>query len=171
MDRALRTGSVRHQQGVSYLALLAILAVLGIFLGRAGEVWSTKARREKEAELLFVGDQIRQAIAQYYFSTPAAEKRYPPTLSALLHDNRFPAVRRHLRRIYRDPLTDRADWGLIPAPGGGVMGVYSLASGTPFRRAGFPAPYQHFEGAASYRDWRFEFVPPATTGTSASLSR
>ena len=46
--------------GFTYIGLLFAVAILGITLGAVGVVWSTQIRRDKEAELLFVGDQIRQ---------------------------------------------------------------------------------------------------------------
>lgn len=115
-------------------------------------------RRERERELLFVGEQFRRAIQQHYENSPGT-KRYPPSLEALLMDRRSPAVRRYLRRMYRDPMTGSDQWGLSVAPEGGIMGVYSLADGVPLRQAGFPGKQEHFEGARSYREWLFAYRP------------
>ena len=91
-------------------------------LAAYGEFASHTAQREKEAELLFRGEQIRNAIASYY----RKEQRYPQALAELLEDKRFPMPVRHLRRLYRDPMSGETDWGLVEAPGGaGVMGVHS----------------------------------------------
>src|SRR3954470_6772670 len=107
-----------RQAGFSYIGLLFAVAILGITLATVGAVWSTQIRREKEAELLWVGDQYRAAIGQYF----ATGGQYPATLADLLEDRRFPQVRRYLRRLFPDPMTGLADWELIDAGGAGIMG-------------------------------------------------
>lgn len=52
--------------GFTYLAVLAMIAIIGIALAVTGEVWHIALKREKERELLFVGDQFRRAINSYY---------------------------------------------------------------------------------------------------------
>jgi hypothetical protein len=67
----------------------------------------------------------------YFQRSPGTAKRYPARLGDLLEDRRFLSRQRYLRRIYVDPMTGKAEWGLVQAPQGGVMGVYSLAEGKP----------------------------------------
>ena len=62
----------RRQRGFTYLTLLFAIAIAGIVLAKTGIDWSQDAQREKEKELLFVGDQYRHAIALYYQRTPGA---------------------------------------------------------------------------------------------------
>ncbi len=143
------------QRGFTYLAVLFLVAVVGLLTAKTALLWSTLARREREQELLFVGDQYRKAIAQYYWSTPGGDKHYPPSLDALLQDPRFPGARRYLRKVYRDPITDLPQWGIIRAPDGGIMGIYSMASGVPLKQAGFPEKYKDFSGNGDYPSWRF----------------
>jgi type II secretory pathway pseudopilin PulG len=148
-----------REQGVAYLALLIAIAIIGIGLVATGVVWSEASQREKERELLFVGDQFRRAIQQYYESG-VLEKKYPPTLSVLLHDPRFPGTRRYLRRIYRDPMTGTAEWGLLLAPEGGIMGVYSLRDDVVAqKRTNFPQRLAALEGKARTSEWVFTYVP------------
>jgi type II secretory pathway pseudopilin PulG len=149
------------QRGFTYLGLLFFLAIAGLALASVGVVWHTANRQEKERELLFVGGQFRSAILQYHASSPGA-RRYPAQLEELLQDNRYPNVRRYLRRMYRDPLTGNAEWGLVKAPDGGILGVYSLAPGRPLKSAGFSAGEAGFEDAESYADWRFVAVVPGS---------
>jgi type II secretory pathway pseudopilin PulG len=131
---------------------------VGIGLAAAGVVWSEVSQREKERELLFVGEQFRKAIQQYYESG-IAEKKYPPNLEALLQDPRFPSIRRHLRRVYLDPMSGTAQWGLVRAPDGGVMGVYSLRTDVAARRqVNFPPQLSGLEGKAKTSDWVFSHV-------------
>ncbi|MCW7541276.1 type II secretion system protein [Aquabacterium sp. A7-Y] len=106
-----------------------MLAILSAGLAAVGQLWSAAAERERARQLAWTGEQFVQAIASYYHSAPNGQKRYPPDLQALLLDPRFLSTRRHLRRIYLDPYSGRAGWGLVAAPGGGIMGVYPLAQG------------------------------------------
>ena len=144
----------RSQRGFTYLGLLFFLAIVGLALASVGVVWHTANVREKERELLFVGAQFRSAILQYHASSPGAQ-RYPKQLEELLQDNRYPNVRRYLRRVYRDPLTGGTEWGLVKAPDGSILGVYSPAPGQPLKSAGFSSAEAGFEGAQSYADWKF----------------
>lgn len=141
--------------------MLFFIALAGVALGAIGTFWQTTAVRDREADLLFIGEQFQQAIRSYYESSPEATRVYPKKLEDLVEDRRLPAVRRHLRRIYRDPFTREATWGLARLPDGGITGVYSLAVGVPQKVAGFPVGFEAFEGAASYREWVFDFKPSA----------
>jgi len=150
-----------RQAGFTYIGLLLAVAVLGVGLAAVGQVWRTAAAREKERELLFVGDQFRTAIRNYYAGTPAGQIRFPRSLEDLVEDHRMPAVRRHLRRIYPDPISGEDRWGIVPASDGGIAGVYSLSEQAPLKRAGFAGADAKFEGAERYSDWKFVYTPPA----------
>lgn len=147
------------QLGYTYLALLITVAVIGIGLVAASEVWSQTRQREKEQELLFIGEQFRQAIGAYYERTPGAVKRYPEKLQDLLEDKRYLAKQRYLRKLFVDPITGKADWGVVPAPGGGIMGVYSKSEDRPLKTANFGDENKNFEGARRYAQWRFVYQP------------
>ena len=158
----------RLQAGYTYVGMLLAVAVIGIGLAATGIVWSQAGQREKERELLFVGDQYRRAIERYYERSPGV-KRYPAALSDLLSDTRFPKPERHLRRIYADPLTGKADWALIEAPGGGIMGVKSTSSATPIKSGAFGYRDRTFHGAKTYQEWEFfheSQAPAAPAGAS-----
>lgn len=118
-----------RQRAFTLLAVLFLVAILGIAAAATVSAGVTMQRRSAEDDLLFVGLQYKRAFRSYYqaaISTP----RYPLKLEDLLKDPRFPGIRRHLRTLYADPVTGGTDWGLILAPGGGIMGVYSLATNT-----------------------------------------
>jgi len=156
-------------RGVVLLALLLALALGGIGLMAAVDVWSVTRQREREQELLFVGDQYRQAIQRYYFAAPSGTPRVlPGSLEALLEDDRYPMPIHHLRRLYPDPISGKLEWGLVRA-GEQISGVYSLSESKPLKRAGFVPAYQQFGGKESYRDWVFAFAPPANSGTVAPV--
>jgi type II secretory pathway pseudopilin PulG len=154
MARLTRTGSA--QRGFTYMSLLFFIAVLGIGLAATAVSWQTAAQREKERELLFVGAQFQEAIGLYYHRSPGEAKEFPKKLADLIKDARFPTVERHLRRLYRDPITGKDNWGLVAAPDGGIMGIYSLSTDQPIRTLGLEAE----EGATvTYRDWKFTVKP------------
>jgi hypothetical protein len=157
--------------GFVYVWLLFAVAFIGASLAAAGVVWEVRVRREKEADLLFIGAEFRRAIADYYRLTPQAAKELPQKLEDLLEDKRGPAVRRHLRRLYRDPISGGTEWGIVAAQGR-VMGVYSLARGTPIRQDGFRDDESGFKGARRYADWRFVAavsVPAPQTGQGTAV--
>jgi hypothetical protein len=68
-------------------------------------------------------------------------------------------MQRYLRRIYADPITGKSEWSLIPAPSGGIMGVYSTAAGKPIRSVPGSVDQKASMKAISYRDWRFIYEP------------
>jgi len=151
------------------VGLLVVVALIGVGLAMTGEAWRTTAQREKERELLFVGDQFRKAITQYYDGTPGGVKQFPNSLNDLLKDPRYPTTRRHLRKVYRDPMTGKREWGIVKGPGDTIMGVYSLSRQAPMKRANFPPDYTSFERAESYAAWRFAYSEAnAPQGASAA---
>lgn len=151
----------QRQKGFTLIIALIATTIIGIGLASTGEVWSKTKQRELELDLLFVGNQFRQAIADYYERSPGGAKQYPEKLEDLLQDRRYATTQRYLRRIYRDPMTGKADWGIIPAPGGGVMGVYSQSKETPVKTANFSVLNAGFENAPTYGQWQFAYAPRA----------
>jgi type II secretory pathway pseudopilin PulG len=111
------------QRGFTYLGLLLAIALMGLGLTGASEVWSTVARRQRVEQLEWVGQQYVQAIGSYYESSPGRVKAYPKTLQDLVEDRRVVFVRRHLRQVYVNPVGGAADWELVRAPDGGIRGV------------------------------------------------
>lgn len=145
------------QGGIGYLAVLFWLAVGSVALTGEAMLWSMERQREREEELLFVGDQIRRAIGSYYEASPTEPKRFPATLEVLLEDKRFLPARRHLRRIYADPMTGTAHWTLVTAAGGGVIGVHSSSRRAPLKRSGFTGIDAQLEHKARYDEWHFVY--------------
>jgi type II secretory pathway pseudopilin PulG len=156
----------RHssQRGFAYLTAIIAVAMVGIALAMTGEFWSKSRQRDKEQELLFIGDQFRTAIALYYLRTPGAFKRYPENLTDLTEDKRYLSVQRYLRRIHIDPMTGKPEWGLVRSPQGGIMGVYSLSEQAPQKRANFTGKDEKLSGAQRYADWKFVYSPPPAPG-------
>jgi type II secretory pathway pseudopilin PulG len=140
---------VTKSRGFTYIGLLLAVAMLTAGLGLAIEAWHTTLRRDREAELLHIGNQYQRAIMLYYEGSPTGRPRYPRELTDLVRDDRYPATRRYLRRIFPDPVTG-AEWGIMKAPDGGIMGIYSTSTAKPFKQRG---------AAASYQDWKFAYIP------------
>ena len=155
-----------RQGGFAYLLFLSLIVLMGAGLAAIGTHWDTAGQRTREQELLYVGNQYRQAIGRFYQLTPGPTKRYPASLDDLLKDPRVADTVRHLRRPFRDPIT-RADWGLVQAPEGGIMGIYSTSEQRPRKLANFDLPDRVFEEVAQlrgeqlrYTDWQFVYRPP-----------
>lgn len=150
----------QHQRGFTYIALLLAIALHGAVLAAAGSVWHTAQKRERERELLFIGEQFRSAIRAYAQSGPGTRGQLPKTLDDLLLDPRFPGIKRHLRKIFVDPVTWKAEWGLVKTPdGNAITGVYSLSEEAPLKTKNFLPADRAFEGAAKYADWKFVYAP------------
>ena len=133
--RLMQIGSYKNN-GFGYVGLLIAVAIFGLGAVGAARILASSDRGDREVELLFVGGQFRSAIQAYYESGPMAGQ-YPPTLEDLLQDGRVPITRRHLRRIFVDPISGKAEWGTVPSPQGGIMGVFSLSKSTPMKRQNF----------------------------------
>jgi len=95
----------RHEDGYAMAALLVAMAVMAVMLTAAMPVWKTTTTREKEAELIFRGQQYARAIGLY--QRKMGPGTLPPTIDMLV-DQRF------LRRKYKDPITND-DFQLLSA--------------------------------------------------------
>ena len=83
------------ERGYAMAALLVALSVMSIMLATALPTWRTMAQREREAELVFRGEQYVQAIELF----SRRNGGFPPSLN-VLRDGRF------IRKLYKDPITD-----------------------------------------------------------------
>src|ERR1700681_1311320 len=100
---------LRGQQGYAMAALMVGLGVMAVMMTVVMPVWKQTAQREKEAELVFRGEQYARAIELYGRKIPGA---LPPNLDVLV-DQKF------LRKKYKDPITG-GDFDLVSpaaAPG------------------------------------------------------
>lgn len=149
-----------NEKGVTYLILMLSIVLLGIFMGVASRQWKVVMQREREAELLFRGDEIKDAIEAYYMTAHAGLNIYPKSMEDLIKDPQG-LNKRYLRRPYKDPITG-VEWDIIKAPSGGIKGVRSSSDQGPLKNANFPLEYKVFEGKASYKEWVFEYNPQRT---------
>lgn len=163
--------SFSRQRGFTYLAVILLVAMMGAGLGAIGQVWRTAQQREKERELIFIGNEYKEAIGRYMEGGPGGARRFPPQLEDLVRDSRYPTVQRYLRKLYRDPMTNSLDWGLVRASDGGIAGVYSKSEQKPLKIAGFSSWSARLENAQKYSEWIFVYEgrprPRAPRGTPA----
>jgi type II secretory pathway pseudopilin PulG len=179
---------VNGERGYAMAALLVALAVMAILMSVAMPVWRQQARREKEAELVFRGEQYARAIALYNFKNNQIGGRgfsLPPSIDVLVQG-------RYLRKKYKDPMTKDGEFALLTA---GQTNPTQGGATPPGGRAGGPAPsantgtviggisgvrskseensLRSYRGQTRYDQWVFTFnnvqrpggiVPPANTG-------
>jgi len=169
LDYPLMSTHPRRQDGFTFLWLLFLVAGLGVGMAAVGTLWHTAAQREKEKQLLFVGNEYRRAIESFQkIPLPAGQQdRLPKTLDQLLLDPRFQHTVRHLRRLYPDPITGNEEWGLLKDAQGGISGVFSQSENTPFKKQNFPTANAEFADKDEYRQWLFAVVMEPATPVNA----
>src|SRR5262245_15734345 len=120
----------QSESGYAMAVLLVALSVMAVMLTVAMPVWKQLAQREKEAELVFRGQQYARAVGLFqrkYANTP------PPSVDVLLQE-------KFLRKKYKDPITGQdfvtlsaATGGATPGPTGpnrgGGTGAFQVAAG------------------------------------------
>lgn len=143
------------QAGVGLIVVLMMLAVASTGASVVAQRWSDQDTREKERQLLRVGDTYAQALASYHAASPGSDKRYPASLEQLVLDDRFPGTRRHLRRLYADPLTGQADWVLVRDARGDIIGLRSRSERAPWARQPLRLQATDLSAAERYADWVF----------------
>ena len=191
---------LRGQHGYAMAALLVGLGIMAVMMTIVMPVWKQTAQREKEAELVFRGEQYARAIELYGRKLPGA---LPPNLDVLV-DQKF------LRKKYKDPITG-GDFNLVspaaaPAaqpgaqqPGGATTGRgqglltnpgagRGGSAGTPGAPTGIQggitavvskskdASIRLYKGRSHYNEWVFEPVrraqaPGAAPGTATPGQR
>jgi type II secretory pathway pseudopilin PulG len=101
-------GGQGNQRGYAMAALLVSIGVMTLMMSVLMPVWRHQAQREKEAELVFRGEQYARAINLYTRKMGGAN--YPPTLDILVQQ-------RFLRKKYKDPMTKDGEFEVITAAG------------------------------------------------------
>lgn len=168
------------QGGFTYLSVIVLVAIIGLVTATTLKVGSVLQRSRAERELLYIGAAFSDALQSYASATPPGQPAQPATLKDLLKDPRFPGIRRHLRKIFVDPITGKAEWGLVRLGEGegkdagkgdgkgGIVAVYSLSDARPVKVGNFPTRFQAFEGRAHLSDWKFTLTgKPATAAPVA----
>jgi type II secretory pathway pseudopilin PulG len=167
---------LKSSRGFTYIGALVLVVILGIMLGAAAQSWTMVMKREREAELLFRGGQIRDALEKWY--KPVAGRQPVPLrdLKDLLLDPNSVSKIKYLRRDptkeYNDPITGKA-WSIVRDPAmGGIIGVASTSNDEPLKQdfSDYPKDsieFKTFKGKTKYSEW--VFVPAAYQSKIASL--
>jgi len=175
--------AARSEAGFTLVMLMVILAVMAIAMGAAVQTVTFQAQREKEAELIFRGEQYVEAIRIF----KNRYGRFPVTLKEM-----WEAKPRVLRRRWKDPITGSETWGLIhlgeegqpivpgrgglptsgpqptptpeptppPGPSGGLPGIQPGQQVGPIigvRSTSCDDSIRIYEGRTRYCDWKFVF--------------
>jgi len=169
-----------NQNGITFLAVLMVLVIMGIMLGLTGQSWKMVMKREKEKELLFRGNQIKEAIENWN------NAKYPPPtghpvkplnkLEDLMLDPASLKPRPYLRRLYTDPMTGK-EWTLLRGPkiaanttttstgvstiqNGPISGVASTSQEEPLKTDFTDIPtLKDLGGMKKYSEWEFRADP------------
>ena len=91
------------KKGYTLIILMIAMAVMSVGLLVAIPIWKTQIQREKEAELIFRGQQYVEAVRLYQQKYPG---RFPHSLQELLEE-------KCIRRLYKDPMTEEGQWNVI----------------------------------------------------------
>lgn len=149
-------GRHRPCAGFTYLALLIALGLMLLTSTMTLQLGKRYCRAAAEAEWIEAGMAYRAALISYAHATPLGMPRRPARLEDLLKDPRHAAPRRHLRKLYADPITGKASWGIVYAnDGGGIVGVYSLSEEAVIGKRAMMPGIAGQDQARAYRDWTF----------------
>ena len=154
----IRRRPVPGEGGFTYLGLMVLVTIIGLVGAATLKADALLRRAAAENELLEIGAAYGAALKSYADATPRGQPPYPPTLQELLKDPRVPGVRRHLRKIFVDPVTGKAEWGVVwidPGSQRGVLAVYSLSQATPLKQANFDSRFPNFETRQHLSEWKF----------------
>ncbi|MEW6322234.1 MAG: type II secretion system protein [Acidobacteriota bacterium] len=141
-------GRREPDRGYAMAALLVGMSVMAVLMSAALPVWTQLIKREKEAELIWRGEQYARAVMLFQRKFANA---FPPSID-LLVEQKF------LRKKYKDPITND---DFQPIPVGGQMpgqGGQQPGAGTQPARPGAPGQ----PGAG--------FGPPTTPGAPSGVS-
>ena len=142
-----------NQDGVTYLFVMMLVVVMSISLMEVTQQWSVIIKRDREAELLFRGTRIKQAIeryvADYEVQKATRPNRWPLSLEQLTKKS----PKRYLQAVYKDPMTGE-DFGLITV-GKELHGVHSTSTDVPYDQV-------NFKNVKTYDAIRFESTGAGT---------
>jgi len=111
----------RREAGYALVALLAIMSLLALFALAAAPSIRQQSLREREKEAIFRGEQVADAIREYYLSKlktgAVGDQALPTSIDQLLEGVPIQggSKKRQILRVSasRDPLSTSAEWRLI----------------------------------------------------------
>lgn len=145
----------RTQAGFTYLAVLALVALLGVALAEVGTRWADRVQRDREQQLLRIGQLYAQALLAYHRGSPGSDKTWPKDVQELLQDPRMLGTVRYLRAPYTDPMAPGQPFALVRAADNTIRGVYSTSTAAPFHEGPVDLGVVFLSPAQRYADWQF----------------
>jgi type II secretory pathway pseudopilin PulG len=116
------SGKRQNQQGYVMAALLVSLAVMSVLMAVAMPSWRHMAQREREAELVFRGEQYARAVGLFQRKFAGA---FPPSIDVLLEQ-------KFLRKKYKDPMVPDGEFQVLYQTSAAQRpGAVSSRPGTP----------------------------------------
>jgi type II secretory pathway pseudopilin PulG len=97
---------INRASGYVLIMLLFLITAMAIGLMVAVPVWQTQIQREKEAELIFRGNQYVEAVRIFQLKKPGT---FPKSLDDLTKE-------KCIRRLFKDPMNPDGDWNIILLP-------------------------------------------------------
>jgi type II secretory pathway pseudopilin PulG len=135
-----------RERGFTMALLLAMIVVMLILTAKAAPLATAVVQRDNEAELIFRGEAIANALRIYKARTGA----YPTTLDDLMKQR--PRI---LRKAYKDPMTREGDWDYLYQVQPGTTGD---ATGLPIvgvRSKSLKDSIKVYENKTVVHDWVF----------------
>lgn len=114
----------RSEGGYSLVALLAFMSIVALFAMAVAPRVQQQVQREREKEAIFRGEQVADAIRQYYayrsvIGRAPGEQALPTSMDQLLEGVPIPggSKNRQILRVSaaRDPLTQEGEWNFVRA--------------------------------------------------------
>lgn len=146
------------ERGHLLVGLMVLIAVMLIMLTVTAQSWTHLMRRDREAELIFRGEQYARAIEFY----KQEHGQYPLQLKLLAEDG--PHRHRFIRRLWDDPLSEDGEWGklYLSPTGKGYINPYATLATDPFAAGGLPGVLPGLQPGG---------LPGGSTGRAGSRSR
>jgi general secretion pathway protein G len=148
----MKEKSTKPESGFTLLELIITIGILAILVAGAMPIARNSIKREREMELRRNLREMRQALDRYkafcdsgqigQLDRKVDDECYPTTLETLVegvHPVNSTRTVRFLRRIPKDPMTGKAEWGLRSMQdepdsgswgGQNIFDVYSRSEGT-----------------------------------------
>ncbi len=121
-SRAVSVASRRSEGGYTLVALLAMMTVLALFAMAVAPSLRQEAQREREQEAIFRGEQVADAIRDYYRNRAGTgrgvgEQALPRSMDDLLEGVPIPGGSKN-RQILRpsaarDPMSPDGEWRFV----------------------------------------------------------
>jgi type II secretory pathway pseudopilin PulG len=115
----LEASRQRREQGYTLVALLALMTVLALFALAAAPSIRQQARREREIETIFRGEEVADAIRIYYSYQQSrvgtGDAALPTSIDKLLEGIPVGTKKVQILRVSaaRDPLSESGEWTLV----------------------------------------------------------